>query len=481
MYKKITLTVLFFVLFFGVKFANAQVIINEVQINPTTERFIELYNNSSSEVDLTDWYIQRKTATGTDFGSLISKTYFVGKTIGANAYYLISKDSLGLSSFTLTDSNTIQLKNSNQEVVDKIGWGSGENSVSGNPPEGKSIQKTSNGWIIGSPTPGAINTDIVSETPDDNSSIDNTETSASTSSDSNISTSKAKIIVTPTIKAKISTKTIAFANLPVEIETNILGYSNEKIIGGKYFWNFGDGDSKITLDTNKIMHVYFYPGEYTISLEYYLNKGSNLPDAIDRFAIKIIPMDVFISKVGDTNDFFVELTNNSSSEIDLSNWILLSGTKYFILPKNTFIMPKKQMRVSSKLTGFILNDKEKLKLVTPLNEIAYNYGASFVEPILSNSKIALVETVNKNLAAKDPIIKKEPIALVQNQIIPGLGLEANPLKADDSFLKKNENSYFPYVFFSVFLILAGGSVYFIRRKKFVSIPKNNDDFEILDE
>ena len=32
------------------------VLINEVQIKPTEDRFIELYNSGSSEVDLTGWY-----------------------------------------------------------------------------------------------------------------------------------------------------------------------------------------------------------------------------------------------------------------------------------------------------------------------------------------------------------------------------------------------------------------------------------------
>ena len=49
------------------------VLINEVQIKPTEDRFIELYNSGSSEVDLTGWYLQRKTATAGDFGSLVSK------------------------------------------------------------------------------------------------------------------------------------------------------------------------------------------------------------------------------------------------------------------------------------------------------------------------------------------------------------------------------------------------------------------------
>ncbi|MFA6325304.1 MAG: lamin tail domain-containing protein, partial [Candidatus Paceibacterota bacterium] len=148
--KKFILFLVSFVFLFSFKVANASIIINEVEISPTVERFIELYNTSSSDVSLTGWYLQRKTATGTDFGSLVSKTFFEGRTIGANSYFVISKDSLSLTSFSLTESNVIQLKNSSQEIVDKVGWGSAESSVGGNPPDGKSIQKNGAGWIIAS-------------------------------------------------------------------------------------------------------------------------------------------------------------------------------------------------------------------------------------------------------------------------------------------------------------------------------------------
>jgi len=106
----------------------AKILINEIQLSPTGNRFIELYNPNNSSVNLTNWYLQRKTQTGSSFGSLVSKTYFEGKTINANDYFLISRASLDgadiiLDNLTLTESNVIQLKNSDGEVIDKLGWG----------------------------------------------------------------------------------------------------------------------------------------------------------------------------------------------------------------------------------------------------------------------------------------------------------------------------------------------------------------------
>lgn len=108
--------------------APAKILINEIKISPTSERFIELYNPNDQAVSLTGWYLQRKTQSGSDFNSLVSKTNFEGKTINPKDYFVISRSTstnsdLTINDLTLTEANTIQLKNSNQEVADKVGWG----------------------------------------------------------------------------------------------------------------------------------------------------------------------------------------------------------------------------------------------------------------------------------------------------------------------------------------------------------------------
>src|ERR1035437_6793698 len=146
-------TILFFavVIFLsGFRLAQAGVIISEVKISPTEDRFIKLYNQDNNTVDLTNWYIQRKTQTGTVFNSLVSKTNFENKKINANSYFLISrvsidKSDLVVGDMTLTESNVIQIKNGNGDVVDKVCWGDvsdcGDSSVP-NPISGQSVQFT---------------------------------------------------------------------------------------------------------------------------------------------------------------------------------------------------------------------------------------------------------------------------------------------------------------------------------------------------
>ena len=116
------------------------------------DEFIELYNSNNSEVDLTDWYLQKKTSQSNEFSSLVPSDLFEGKIINPSGYFLISHSSSTYqdiadildSNYSVTDSNTIVLKNPNREIVDKVGFGE-TNDCEGNcatdPDTGKSIQR----------------------------------------------------------------------------------------------------------------------------------------------------------------------------------------------------------------------------------------------------------------------------------------------------------------------------------------------------
>ena len=130
------------------------ILISEVQILPTGERFIELYNPTNQDVTLTGWYIQRKTATGSSWNSLVSSTQFEGKTIGSKGYFLIARSNtfnpdILLTSLTLTDDNTIRLRNPNQETSDLVGWGNPQESETSPAPNPLSEHSLGRKWDEG--------------------------------------------------------------------------------------------------------------------------------------------------------------------------------------------------------------------------------------------------------------------------------------------------------------------------------------------
>lgn len=469
MYKKICLFLLFLVFLSIFRIARAGVIINEVQISPTAGRFVELYNQDNAEVDLTDWYLQRKTASGGSFSSLVTKTYFENKKIGPKEFFVISKSSLSNSnlvvdSLTLTESNAIQLKNQNSDVVDKIAWGDSNECDSNspdNPTEGNSLQLVNNSWLISSPTIGFANK---------GSDIDN---------DSNISqqsTVKDKIPLTktrtiePSMKLDILVNNPAYAKQAILFQSNILGYLNEKVVLGKLYWNFGDGTSFEQVNNfEKFYKTYFYPGEYSLSLEYYSNVSKYVPDIVESMTIKVIPIVVSISRVGNPDDFFIEIANNSNFDIDISKWTLSSMNKNFIFPKNSIILAKKEMRISDKITGFVFGDKYDLKLKMPNGEIVHDYISSNVVPKSINQN-----TFKKSLNNIPENIENQK----ETENIENNNLRSNAIDISENLIGNDIN--FAFIFgLVILLVVAGSFVYFLRQKR--NIKKIGDDFEILDE
>lgn len=157
-----------------------KILISELQIGgigDTKQEFVELYNPNTIDVDLTGWYLQRKTKTGLSFATFIPTTLFSGKKISANGYFLIARDDAGFLGDIfidnpLTKDNSLILKNPNGEVSDKVGFGNSQDYellATQNPPVGQSIgrklvlseeQDTDNNledFEINVPTPKASN------------------------------------------------------------------------------------------------------------------------------------------------------------------------------------------------------------------------------------------------------------------------------------------------------------------------------------
>ena len=137
-----------------------KILINEIKIAGKDEdaktvvydEFIELFNPNELEVDLTGWYLQKKTSQSSDFSSLVPRVLFDGEIINSLGYLLIVHSSstdasiadILISNYSVTDNNTIILKDPNREIVDKVGFGE-VNDCDGNcalnPKSGASIQR----------------------------------------------------------------------------------------------------------------------------------------------------------------------------------------------------------------------------------------------------------------------------------------------------------------------------------------------------
>jgi hypothetical protein len=509
--KKIILILAVIVFFCGFKLASADVIINEIMYAPdsgSSYEWLEIYNPDAGSVDLTDWRFfntESSSAPLRTSGSFILDSHSYALITGSSSSVSFSGQIFTSSSFSLPDNslkyNTYKgvYSDSNKTKGDSVTY---DTNIGGSKDSGNSLQLINGEWKASSPTPGAVNQDSGDEGGGDVGEEGDEEDSnlASDEDSDSDSESETKVTATPTLKTKILAKTLAFVGQPVEFSLDVK-YGSLTYTTGKYFWNFGDGDSREVInESGKFSHTYFYPGEYAVSSEYYRSYLSNVPDEVKKITVKVVPLTVSISKVGDAKDFFIELTNNSNYEIDISKWMINTNGKIFVFPKNTVILSKKQMTVSGKITGFVLGDEKNLKLISSAGDVVFDYNPlpapaeivaetpapapvkiSTAEPArnASQSDAGGVEDNNIEKVKTPEVEIPDQVQISPTQILPDI-LPATAVQSDID-IKENSNIYLFLSGLAGSLILSGGFVYFIRRNRVPANHEEGSDFKILDE
>lgn len=448
--------VLVAIIFFA-RLASAQVLINEVQIAPINERFIELYNSDDTDIDLTDWYIQRKTATGSSFGSLVTSTQFSGKTIKAHGYFLISRSQLEKSdivagSLVLTESNTIRIRDSKGNDVDQVVWGSVD--------EGKSYQKTStNVWQVTTPTPGAMN----ASAQEINSNTNTASTNSSTTSSAVIPpvSNASYFPVEPQIFSKITAQTqIVSVGAATTFTGRVWGLKKEPIENARMVWAFGDGASA---EGASVLHTYYYPGEYTVIID----ASSGYYAASDRVRIVAVTPLLALRTGGDEAHSFVVIENRGNDELDLSEWQVDVQGKTFTIPKNTLIGVHKTLTLASEVTG----------LTTPAGSIASLRFPNGTLVSLQAEVTPIISSPSNQVAYVRPTVHA-----VETKTPPQENQEASVIGATQGLLPENSKTdllvwYVGLAFFAAIALLG---LRFARKTNTPGLL-TADDFEIIDE
>ncbi|MBN2197622.1 lamin tail domain-containing protein [Candidatus Wolfebacteria bacterium] len=296
-----------------------KILINEIQTSPLEKRFIELYNPNNSSIDLTNWYIQRKAQNGNSFNSLVSKSYFEGKSIPAKDYFLISREEIEnsdivLNNLTLTESNTIQIKNPKGETVDKLGWGETndcEENCALNPNENQSIQRKFQ------------NNDFI----DTNNNFNDFEIQ-------NCPSPKAQFKDCSIINQKPSVFFNFYPSSPKIGDLIVFDSSSSTDIDGQinsYKWDFGDNTTS-SISTATTTHIYSKAGNYLINLTVFDNNNAsssvsktiNISSPVSTQETNHIVISEIMAGNGinHSEEEFIELYNPTNETLSLSGWSL---------------------------------------------------------------------------------------------------------------------------------------------------------------
>jgi hypothetical protein len=132
----------------------------------------------------------------------------------------------------------------------------------------------------------------------------------------------------------------------------------------------------------------------------------------------------------------------------------------FSLPQNTILGSKKKIILSPHITGFSIEDKSSLKLMTPQSEVVYSYLTPIIPaPVLPKTTSPAVKPLKVPEDKIDEVFEEDLSASVVNS--------------------ESNNNYLPMFVFVLFLGTTSSAVYFIRSKKKPIL--SGDDFELIDE
>lgn len=207
------------------------------------------------------------------------------------------------------------------------------------------------------------------------------------SSESSAGTNISQIYVNATVPQK------GTAGAPVFFDATAIGIKKEPLQNARYVWSFGDGG---TAEGKKVSHTYHYPEAYVVMV----TASSGEWSATDRSDITILTPELALSKIKEGSDGFIELHNAGPHEVDLSFWMLKSGTRTFTIPQGTVIGGKKTVPFPTAITGLSV-DMRSAALLYPNGNIATAYTEPPVASVPSPKKpeepkttpVAVPETV----------------------------------------------------------------------------------------
>ncbi|HEY4478102.1 MAG TPA: hypothetical protein VJB09_02405, partial [Candidatus Paceibacterota bacterium] len=365
------------------------------------------------------------------------------------------------------------IKNSDLEVSDEYSYA----STTGGAGDGKSLQKVSGSWVAVAPTPGASNT---SDNEQNNSNTENASQGNSaqennSESGSGNTSSATSAVPNKKITTKVDYDSLIFAGMPAFFQATTLGINGEELIYGRYVWNFGDGasaESKV-IDKTPVNHIYYYPNDYVLTLEYYSSEYLFKPDATFQATIKVVPASVYISNIGSAEDFFVELANNSKYDVDVSLWRIVYQGQSFVLPKNTVILKNQKVSYSPRVTNFVYSESKDFLLYNANSDLVFDYKETNTPK--SQTKVILAKSGSKTSSINTTATTVDTSGL--NNEVTGDSLSARGYASLPKGYKKNLFLYGSGLF--LLLSISGWGVYLLRRSK--GLRREDDDFEIVDE
>lgn len=364
-------------------FVEASVYLSEVawmgSLADANAEWLELYNDGSIQ-DVSGW-----TLTAVDGQPSITLT----GSMGTNTYALLERSDDGtvasvpaFAVYTGALGNTgekLELRDQNGTLIDSID-GSDAWSVGGDNVTKETLQRSGEpaigAWGTGPATPQGEAAIVHEETQStETASTTNTTTSRSGLSGGNILYgSKDKKDLQPRLEPALTLDLGEERTVTVGVPTSFLARAfkekGEETVISTMVWNFGDGTEK---KGREVTHTYAYTGDYLVSVTG--TRSGFLREITDteQLVVHVVESSVEIVHADAT---CIEVKNKSKEAVELSDFVFVSGSQHFKIPKNTVLLPNTSVRFphkTTKVTG------QTVSLFRPDGTLASVHG-TFVAP-----------------------------------------------------------------------------------------------------
>ncbi len=441
-FKKIILSFLFIV----IPFSHSQ-IISEIMYDPagsdTGNEWIEIFNNTSSSIDLTTYKLfESNTNHSISNSSLYTNTN--GSILLAGEYAIVVDNpatflanhagfsgKLFDSSFSLINSGEeLILKNSALSSIFNINYiplADANNT-------GGTLNYINNIWQAYRESPSASSILEVIINTNSNTSNTNSSTTNSTSTNTNTSSSNTNTNNYLSYSSNGSNRYVLGdlkllapreINTVVGAETDFFVKSidsrNNPVITSVY-WSFGDGAEGIGTSTK---HRYQNAGIYTAFVESEVSNSYG----VDKVLVKVENPNIEISEVTDN---YVEIFNRGDIELNIGRFIIASDQGLYHLSRMFIIEANSKVKVDGRVLGF--SKLTNVKLMSAYNTLITKYeNKNILNNITQDTDTISVN--NQIINATNS--KKLPLKVISTGLLPKRNTKLNPLRINGTTTVSN--------------------------------------------
>ena len=240
-------------------------------------------------------------------------------------------------------------------------------------------------------------TDVGNDDEDDNTNDNDEDTEGNDISSSNAdSHSRAvplsKFSSKTDLKVGAGRERTVLVNTPIVFEAETNKGNNFVKAPIDFNWSFGDGSGKYG---RSVTHTYYFPGEYNVVL----NASYRRENSVSRTKVKVIDPSISVVNFIPGSKGYVEIKNDSLSEVNINDWKLVSGKEEYIFADDTIINPKSTIRIPNMVS--YLDIDNKVALVYPNEEIHMAYSSKPTTMAIATT----TPVINIPIVYKKPVVK----------------------------------------------------------------------------